>query len=194
MRNVAPILLACALTLAAQKPLIEGDPSSPVRVLIYEDLQCPDCAAFRQMMDTQLIPRFQGAVAFEHRDFPLNKHAWARPAAVAARYFETISSPLAVEFRKATMAAQEQITPENLGEHVAAFARGHQVNPAQAVAALNDAALNARVEADYQEGVARGVARTPTVLVNGEPFIETFPAAAIMAHIERELAAAKPRP
>jgi protein-disulfide isomerase len=42
--------------------------------------------------------------------------------------------------------------------------------------------------------VARGVARTPTVLVNGEPFIEQFPAADIIKTIEQELAAAKPRP
>ena len=30
------------------------------------------------------------------------------------------------------------------------------------------------VEEEFKEGVARGVARTPTVFVNGEPFIETF--------------------
>jgi protein-disulfide isomerase len=30
------------------------------------------------------------------------------------------------------------------------------------------------VDKDFQEGVARGIARTPTALVNGVPFIETF--------------------
>jgi protein-disulfide isomerase len=30
------------------------------------------------------------------------------------------------------------------------------------------------VEKDCQEGVARGVSRTPTVFVDGEPFVETF--------------------
>ena len=38
---------------------------------------------------------------------------------------------------------------------------------------------------------ARGVARTPTVLVNGDPYIETFPVADVMKAIDRELAAAK---
>ena len=70
---------------SAADRLIEGDPKSSVRVIIYEDLQCPDCADFRRMLDTQLLPRFAAKVAFEHRDFPLAKHAWARKAAIAAR-------------------------------------------------------------------------------------------------------------
>jgi protein-disulfide isomerase len=47
------------------------------------------------------------------------------------------------------------------------------------------------VEAEYQYGIAFGIARTPTVLVNGEPFIEQFPAADIIKHIEKELSAKK---
>jgi len=33
------------------EPLVEGYPSSAIRALSYEDLQCPDCAAYRQMLD-----------------------------------------------------------------------------------------------------------------------------------------------
>lgn len=180
--------------MSAQTPaqkLVEGDPASPVRILIYEDLQCPDCANFRKMMDTDLIPRFKDTIAFEHRDFPLAKHAWARVAAISARYFETISPELAIEFRKAAMAAQSNITPANFREHVTSFATAHQTDPARALEALSDKTLDAVVEANYQEGIARGVARTPTVLVNGDPFVETFSIADIAKSIERELAAAQ---
>ncbi len=182
------------LAMSAQTPvlkLIEGDPASPVRILVYEDLQCPDCANFRKMMDTELIPRFQARIAFEHRDFPVSKHAWARPAAIAACYFGTISSDLAIEFRKATMAAQSSITAESFPAYLTAFAKAHNTDPAKAVAALADPALSEAVESSYQEGIARGVARTPTVLVNGDPFIEAFPAADIIASIERELTVAR---
>ncbi|MEO8098086.1 MAG: thioredoxin domain-containing protein [Acidobacteriota bacterium] len=198
MKLTCLLLLTFMMSLSAQKlppsslqALVEGNASSTVRVLIYEDLQCPDCADFRKMMDQDLIPRFKSTVAFEHRDFPLAKHAWARSAAVASRYFESIAPALAVEFRKATMAAQEKITAENFQDHLTAFATANKGDPRKAVAALTDALLQDRVEADYQEGVARGVARTPTVLVNGDPFIETFPVADIIRSIERELAAAK---
>jgi protein-disulfide isomerase len=47
------------------------------------------------------------------------------------------------------------------------------------------------VEKDYQEGVARGIAHTPTVLVNGKPFVETFAFEEVAAAIDAELAPAK---
>ncbi|HPQ16423.1 MAG TPA: thioredoxin domain-containing protein, partial [Bryobacteraceae bacterium] len=88
------LVLMAALALAAQKPLVEGNPSSRVRVVIYEDLQCPDCANFRRMLDEKLLPKYAATVAFEHRDFPLPKHSWARKAAIASRFFQEIDAAL----------------------------------------------------------------------------------------------------
>ena len=48
------------------------------------------------------------------------------------------------------------------------------LDPAAALAALNDTRLAGLVERDFQDGVARGVSKTPTVFVSGKPFIETF--------------------
>jgi protein-disulfide isomerase len=183
-------MLPLMVNLPAEQRMIEGNASSPVRVLVYEDLQCPDCAAFRKMMDDHLLVRFGAKVAFEHRDFPLPKHDWARKAAVAARFFEQLKAEHGVEFRRETMANLKQIKAAAFDEHVRSFARKKGVDEARAVAALSDAALHALVDADYQEGIARGVGRTPTVLVNERPFIETFTLAEISAGIEAELKAA----
>ncbi len=65
------------------------------------------------------------------------------------------------------------------------------LDPAQAVAALGNETLATLVEKDYQEGVARGIAKTPTVLVNGTPFIETFAFEDVAKAIDAELAASK---
>ena len=59
------------------------------------------------------------------------------------------------------------------------------------MAALDDARLAALVEKDFQDGVARGVVNTPTVFVNGTPFIETFTFEEISKGIEEALGAAK---
>lgn len=184
----AAFCLMLAAIGAAQEYVVEGNPKSAVRVIAYEDLQCPDCAAYRRMMDDHLLPKYGTKVAFEHREYPLPKHKWARPASVAARYFERVDPKLSVAFRQFAMKNQQDITPENFTEKLEAFAKQHGTDAKKAVAALSDASLTKAVEDDYQEGVARGVARTPTVFVNGTPFIEQFTFEEISKAIDAALA------
>jgi protein-disulfide isomerase len=171
----------------AQSPLVEGNPAASVRVVIYEDLQCPDCATFRVMLDEKLLPKYGARVAFEHRDFPLTKHAWAKPAAIAARYFQGVKPELGAAFRRETLARLREIKADTLRDHITAFARKHGAAAAKALAALDDPVLTAAVERDVADGVARGIAKTPTALVNGEPFVETFTFAEISKSIEAQL-------
>jgi protein-disulfide isomerase len=186
MRLVAALALAAAVAAAQQVP-VEGNPKSSVRVIIYEDLQCPDCAVFRAALDSTLLPKFRSSVAFEHHDFPLAKHVWARKAAVAGRYFATVSPELSLEFRRITMAHIADIGKDGFDRHLENFSRAHNVDPAAVTAALADPKLAAAVESDYQDGVARGIAHTPTVFVDGEPFIESFPIEDVIKSIERAL-------
>jgi protein-disulfide isomerase len=190
-RLFAAVALAAMSASAAEQHLMEGAANSPVRVLIFEDLQCPDCFDFRTMLDQRLLPRYAATVGFEHRDFPLAKHAWARKAAVAARFFEDAQPGLGIVYRKYALANLRDINLNNFNAVLSEFATGHGVDPAQAVAALGDPRLAALVEKDYQEGVARGIARTPTILVNGKPFIETFAFEDVAKAIDAELAASK---
>jgi len=181
-------LLASTAGLSGQQPVVEGLAESKVRVLIYEDLQCPDCAEFRRMLDDKLLPRYATRVAFVHRDFPLAKHAWARQAAVAARYFTERKPELGLAYRRQIMATIEQTTMDNFKERLTQFARANGVDPAAAVAALNDARLASLVERDFQDGVARGVVHTPTVFVNGRAFIEHVPLEDISEALDDALA------
>jgi protein-disulfide isomerase len=187
--KLALAVLAGAMGLAAQQPLIEGLASSPVRVIIYEDLQCPDCAAFRRMMDEKILPRYGGKVAFVHHDFPLAKHAWSRRAAIAARFFAARSPELGLEYRRYTMAGIDVTHADNFNQRLAGFAKAHGVNPEEAIAALSNPQYAKWVEEDYQEGVARGVVHTPTVFVDGKPYIESFTFEAIAKGIDEALAA-----
>ena len=184
-------MLAIPLMAAAADHLVEGKAESEVRVLIYEDLQCSDCAVFRKMLDEKMLPRYAGSVAFEHRDFPLGKHAWARKAAIASRHFARTDRDLAVAWRRYALENLADIPASGFNARLGEFAREHGADPDHAVAALDDPNLAALVEKTFEEGVARGIARTPTALVNGQPFIETFSAEEISKAIDRELAAAK---
>jgi len=184
-RVPAAVLLSGAALLA--QGLVEGRAGSRVRVVIYEDLACSDCANFRVMMDQQLLPKYGGRVEFVHRDFPLAKHAWARKAAVAARFFHEKDPKLGLDYRRYCLENIARTKPDNFNERLAEFARAHEIKAEEAIAALDDARLAGLVEKDFQDGVGRGVVKTPTALVNGTPFIETFTFEEISKGIEDAL-------
>ena len=184
-----PAFFAIALAVGAQEYVVEGTKSSAVRVIAYEDLQCPDCAVYRKMLDEKLLPKYGGAVAFEHREFPLRKHQWARPASIAVRYFGTLKPETGIAFRRYCANHLMEITAENFEAKLREFAKANGADPDKAIAALSDPGLAKIVQEEFQEGIARGVARTPTVFVNGEPFIETFTFEDISKSIDAALAA-----
>src|SRR5438045_1298779 len=130
MKSWAALLVLAAAAWGLDKRLVEGNPASKVRVIIYEDLQCSDCANFRLMMERQIPPKYASKAAFEHRDFPLPKHKWARPAAIASRYFEAMKPELALEWRRYAMAHQGEIKPGNFKDKLSAWAAEHGAVPA----------------------------------------------------------------
>jgi protein-disulfide isomerase len=184
-----PAFFAVALAAGGQEYVVEGNKSSAVRVIAYEDLQCPDCAVYRKMLDEKLLPKYGGTVAFEHREFPLRKHQWARPASIAVRYFGTLKPETGIAFRRYCANHLMEITAENFEAKLREFAKANGADPDKAIAALSDPGLAKIVQEEFQEGIARGVARTPTVFVNGEPFIETFTFEDISKSIDAALAA-----
>ena len=123
-------------------PLVEGNGASSVRVIAYEDLQCSDCATYRRMLDETLLPSYRDSVAFEHREYPLPKHAWARTAAIAACYFDELKPEIGVAFRRYCFAKQHEIQPHEFEDRVREFAESHGIDPAGATAALDDPTLS----------------------------------------------------
>jgi protein-disulfide isomerase len=175
----------------AQELPVEGNPNSTVRIIEYEDLACGDCANYRTMLDEHLLPQFGDRAAFVHKDFPLPKHPWAARAAVAGRFFASKDAEIALVFRRHCLFNRYEITTENFNEKLAAFAGQHGLDPQEAVASLGDKTLQQLVNRDFQEGVARGVSKTPTVYVAGKPFVEVFAVEDLSAAIETALATAQ---
>jgi protein-disulfide isomerase len=159
---------------ASRNDVVEGNPASSVKVLIYEDLQCSDCARFRVMMDQKILPKYGTKVAFIHRDFPLGKHDWAVPAAVAARWVNEQSGDLGIIIRREILAEQDAITAQNLKDWLIDFAYRNHLDPKGIVASLSDQRLITVVDQDRHSAVARGVSRVPSVFVGGVPFAETI--------------------
>jgi protein-disulfide isomerase len=173
--HLLALLFTGSLTLsAARNDVVEGNPASSVKVLIYEDLQCADCARFQAILDGKLLPKYGSRVAFIHRDFPLGKHDWAREAAIAARWVFERSSDLGIAIRRELIAEQNSLTAQNLKPWLVEFAIRNHLDSKGIVDSLNDHHLATLVDQDMAGGVARGVSRTPTVFAGGQMFSETI--------------------
>jgi protein-disulfide isomerase len=139
-----------------------GSRTAPVTCELYSDYQCPHCAAF--YLDT--LPQFTakyiatGKVRLRHRDFPLERHRYARLAAQYADaagelgYYDAVARKL---FR-----TQEVWSGD--GDIEAQVAR---VVPASDMEKVRAHAPQISVADDEASARANRIGRTPTLLCNG---------------------------
>jgi protein-disulfide isomerase len=152
--------LAC-LAVAADAPVLKPPPGVKVAIFMFEDMQCPACAANYPVVEE--AGKAHG-VPVLLRDFPLGpSHPWSFDAAVWARFFDSKSEALGSNFRTYIFKSQPQINPGNLRQFVQKFGDDNHVPVPFAVDP--EGKLKAKVEADRDLGKSLGVRTTPTVFV-----------------------------
>jgi protein-disulfide isomerase len=170
---------------------LKPPPGSKVAVVIFEDLQCPDCARAHPLVHE--VAKAQGIPVVRH-DFPLPKHDWSFQAAVIARYFETKSEKLAEGWRMYCYTHQDELTPDNLTQNAKKYA---DANNTQLPFVMDpDGKLAAKVKADFALGQKIGIQHTPTIWVVGnttmaEPFVEVVDRSQMSALIDKMKRASK---
>jgi protein-disulfide isomerase len=159
---------------AADASSLKPPPGAKVAIVMFEDLECPDCA--------RAYPVVWEAANAHHipvvlHDFPLPKHNWSFKAAVYARFFDTKSQKLGDDYRGYIYKNQTLIADEaGLQYYTKKFADDNKVPLPFAVDP--DGSLTAKVRADYDLGQKIGLEHTPTIFVIGQggsastPFVE----------------------
>jgi protein-disulfide isomerase len=176
LRLVLPSLVAVlALNLASwagDTSVLRPPKGSKVALIVFEDLQCPDCARAAPLLH-EAAKKYN--IPLVQYDFPLPMHNWSFDAAVNARYFDTKSKQVGDEYRLFIFANQSQITKDNLRGMSERFADDHKVPLPFVVDPNGD--LASKVRADFQVGQRVGIEHTPTIYVvsdttRGRPFVE----------------------
>src|ERR1700756_2571887 len=109
---IASIPVSAQMAANADKAAALRPPAgSKVAVVVFEDLQCPDCARAAPLVKE--VANVEKVPVVRH-DFPLPMHNYSRQAAIIARYFDTKSKKLGDEWRDYVFANQSAFTPENL--------------------------------------------------------------------------------
>jgi protein-disulfide isomerase len=145
---------------------------SNLALVVFEDLQCPDCARADSLLQEAARTYSIPLVVY---DFPLPKHSWAFEGSVLAKYFGTQSRKLEDEFRDYIFKNQAQVTPENLRGMAERFAEQRKVDLPFIVDPQGE--LAKAVKDDRNLGQKIGISHTPTIYVvsnkrTGAPFVE----------------------
>ena len=147
---------------------ILGSADARVMIIEFTDLQCPYCARFAHDTWPLLRERYvdTGKVRFATRDLPLPFHAFALPAAVAARCAGQQGKFW--EYREALFRDQSRLGLERYAELAGTFG----LDTARFDACRADPAVLAAVRADAALAASSGIASTPSFVigrvVNGE--------------------------
>jgi protein-disulfide isomerase len=157
---------------------------SPVALVVFEDLQCPQCARaaplLAQASQTYKIPLIQ-------HDFPLPMHNWSMNAAIIARYFDTHSKATGNAFRDYIFEHQREIVPDNLRGFAEKFAAEHKVDLPFVVDPAGK--LSELVIADRDLGKTINLDHTPTIYVvtdkkTANPYVEVKDLSQLYATID----------
>jgi protein-disulfide isomerase len=145
---------------------ILGEVDAPVTVVEFGDYECPFCAGAAPVLN-ELVSSSDGRVRLIFRNFPLFEvHPHALTAALAAessaasggeKVFWVMHQKLFVH--------QTRLTDIDLKLYAKAVGADPDLavgEPAQQFAPI--------VQADYEAGLAAGVAGTPTLFINGEAY------------------------
>ena len=175
---------------SAEKSL--GSPSAPIKMIVYDDYECPACGNFYEQTLRTLIDTYvaDGKVYLVHRDFPLPMHEFSRQAArwvnAAARIrkFEAVERALfdnqmawseyGSENPKGIIKplVQSALTPVEF-KRVERIMQGCESNS-------HDELKGCAVDAEIQRNIAAGellpITQTPTFVVSYKG--QTYPPAA----------------
>jgi protein-disulfide isomerase len=166
------LLVASMASAQTVDPALRPPKGAQVALIVFEDLQCPDCRRAAPLVEeaarTYKIPVVR-------HDFPLPMHNWSYDAALIARYFETRSKQLGNDFRDYIFQHQPEITPPTLRAFAEKFATDHKVDLPFAVDPQGKLAEG--INQDKNLGQRVGINHTPTIYVvsnktQGKPFVE----------------------
>lgn len=143
------------------KGYVLGRPDAPLTLVEFTDLQCPFCRQFMLTSFDEIKKNWidTGKLRYISRDFPLDIHAQAMPAARAAR--------CAGEQGKFWEMRVTLMRNANLlsSGYIAATAADLKLDTKAFGACLASTKYDVEIQAELQEGTRLGVAGTPTFIL-----------------------------
>ena len=156
-------------TPGADAPCVGGNASSPIKIEVFSDYQCPACRAFYLGTMRLVLSEYAdaGKVCVVYHEFPLNIHPHAPQAARYGHAALRLGIRQWSQVTDAIFEAQEQWAANGQLEPVVASALSREdMDKVRKLAA--DPATNAAIRRDIELGRSRAVNSTPTFFITGK--------------------------
>jgi protein-disulfide isomerase len=168
---------------------IRGKSTSPIKIEVFSDFQCPACRAFYLETIKQVMTEYgdTGKACIAYREFPLNMHAHAKEAARYGHAALKISPQLWLQVADALF--QNQDTWAASGDIESTLAKTLLPKDLAAIKKLvaAPAALDSAIEADIKLGTEKEINSTPTFFVTAAGKTEKVPGAIRFPILKRYL-------
>lgn len=137
-----------------------GNASASAYLVEFSDFQCPACRAFAPVVN-ELVTKYSDKLFFVYRHFPLSKHEFAKPAAMAAEAAGVQGKFW--EMAKLLFENQDRFSEEQWGS----LADELKLNRKEFDQAMNSETLKAKIDHDQTDGIRLGLPGTPSFFLNG---------------------------
>lgn len=148
-------------TVTNLKGYVMGRPDAPLTMIEFTDLQCPFCRQFAITSFDEIKKNWidTGKLRYFSRDFPLDFHAQAMPAARAARCAGEQGKFW--EMRLGLMRNANLLTPA----YITKTGSELELEPKAFEACVASAKYDAEIQAEIAEGTKLGISGTPTFVI-----------------------------
>jgi protein-disulfide isomerase len=171
--------------IAAADGVVRGPASAPIEVIEFSDFQCPYCFRANPTVK-QVLSTYGDRIRFVYRNYPLNSHPNARPAAEAAQCAAEQGQFWAYHDR--LFADQSKLSDGDLKQSAADLG----LDAGKFNTCVDSHKYSARVEADIKAGNEAGVNGTPAFFINGRMLSGAQPFEEFKRVIDEELAFKRP--
>jgi protein-disulfide isomerase len=148
-----------------------GPADAPITIVEFADFECPYCAHAFGEIESMVNNTYKGQVHLVWKNFPLQMHAWAEQAAVAAECARQQNPDAFWSFAHNLYRDQTEITPQNLRQHIDDYTKAAGLDSKVMDACILGKAADAYVQQDLKDGNTVHVNSTPTFIVNGVPVV-----------------------
>lgn len=182
------------VAVSADDDAVLGKKTAPVAIIEFSDFQCPFCRRFWEDVLPQIKKEYidTGKAFLVYRDFPLDFHPGARPAAEATecakeqgKYWEMHDKIFSAQGKQGTGTIEFGVVD------LKQWAKEIKLNTTQFNSCLDSGKYKEEVAKDMADGTAAGVSGTPTTFINGQKVVGAQPFSAFKAVIDQELVKSK---